>query len=432
MRYTRSIPATLLLAGLLAACSPGTSAPTADAEPGAADSEAPAEAVDTVSLWYLSDAVGVEEAIARFEQANPGITVDAQPYANDQYKTKLKVALGTPNGPDVFHTWGGGELKTYAEAGQVMDITELVAASDVGQNVSEAALASGTFDGSVYAVPVTVEASMVWYRTDIFEQLSLEEPTTWDEFLDVIATTKEAGLVPIAMANGARWPGTHWWSEVVAQTCGPDFVSRAAAGDARFDDPCVVQAHTHLQELVDAGAFNEGFNGLDYDSGESRRFFYSGEAAMNHMGNWTVSSAREESPEVLDKMAMFTLPAVPNGKVSNAAMTGGTNLFAISESAADADLAQKLLLELTGKVAAEDIAAGGRIPVYAGVTVDDPLLQEVVDAIAAAPALSPWPDQFLDPSVAEVLLTQSQGIFGKETTPEEAAAALQAAQEKVS
>jgi hypothetical protein len=31
-------------------------------------------------------------------------------------------------------------------------------------------------------------------------------------------------------------------------------------------------------------------------------------------------------------MAMFTLPAVPDAKVSNAAMTGGTNLFAISEA----------------------------------------------------------------------------------------------------
>jgi hypothetical protein len=63
--------------------------------------------------------------------------------------------------------------------------------------------------------------------------------------------------------------------------------------------------------------------------------------------------------------------------------------------------------------------------------VDDPLLQQVADAMAEAPALTPWPDQFLDPTVAEVLLAQTQALFGKETTPEAAAQALADAQAKV-
>jgi raffinose/stachyose/melibiose transport system substrate-binding protein len=409
---------------LMTACSPGgdsTATSTDDAGGDKSTSE-------TVSIWYLADAVGVEEAIERFSAENPDVEVDAQPYANDQYKTKLKVALGTPNGPDVFHTWGGGEFKTYVDAGQVADLGELGATTD---GISEAALKTGEFDGKQYAVPVTVEASMVWYRTDVFDELSLTPPKTWPEFLDVISKTKEAGLVPIAMANKPRWPGTHWWSELVAQSCGPDFVQSVTDGAATFDDPCVVKAHGHIQELVDAGAFNEGFNGLDYDPGESRQLFWSGKAAMNHMGNWTVGSAREEAPEVLEKMAMFTLPAVPDAKVSNAAMTGGTNLFAISEATENKEAAVALLTELTGQEHAEVLAAGGRIPVRDGVEVDDPLLQQVADAMSEAPSLTPWPDQFLAPEVAEVLLAQTQALFGKETTPEQAAQALSAAQAKV-
>jgi hypothetical protein len=52
-----------------------------------------------VSIWYLADAVGVDKAIERFKANYPNVKVDAQKYAADQYKTKLKVALGTPNGP---------------------------------------------------------------------------------------------------------------------------------------------------------------------------------------------------------------------------------------------------------------------------------------------------------------------------------------------
>ena len=424
MRKSRALASVAVAGVLMTACSPGGDSTATSTD----DAGGYGSAAETVSIWYLADAVGVEEAIDRFKADNPDVEVDAQPYANDQYKTKLKVALGTENGPDVFHTWGGGEFKTYVDAGQVADLGELGAETG---GISEAALKTGEFDGTQYAVPVTVEASMVWYRTDVFEQLSLTPPKTWPEFLDVIAQTKDAGLVPIAMANKPRWPGTHWWSELVAQSCGPDFVQQVTDGAASFDDPCVVKAHGHIQELVDAGAFNEGFNGLDYDPGESRQLFWSGKAAMNHMGNWTVGSAREEAPEVLEKMAMFTLPAIPDAKVSNAAMTGGTNLFAIAEATENKEAATALLTELTGQEHAEVLAAGGRIPVRDGVEVDDPLLQQVADAMAEAPALTPWPDQFLDPTVAEVLLAQTQALFGKETTPEAAAQALADAQAKV-
>jgi len=58
-------------------------------------------------------------------------------------------------------------------------------------------------------------------------------------------------------------------------------------------------------------------------------------------------------------------------------------------------------------------------------------LQSVADAIAAAPSFTLWPDQFLDPIVAQALLTNSQAVFGKDVTPIEAAAALKAAQDKV-
>ena len=36
-----------------------------------------------------------------------------------RYKTNLVVAMGTGNPPDVFHSWGGGWLKQFADAGQV-------------------------------------------------------------------------------------------------------------------------------------------------------------------------------------------------------------------------------------------------------------------------------------------------------------------------
>jgi ABC-type glycerol-3-phosphate transport system substrate-binding protein len=43
-----------------------------------------------------------------------------------------------------------------------------------------------SFNGSVYAMPETMTFLMMFYRTDIFEELALKAPTTWDEFYEVI------------------------------------------------------------------------------------------------------------------------------------------------------------------------------------------------------------------------------------------------------
>ena len=52
------------------------------------------------------------------------------------------------------------------------------------------------------------------------------------------------------------------------------------AGQASFDDPGVVEAGRRMQELAKAGAFPEGFNGLDYDTGGSRQLMYAGQTAL--------------------------------------------------------------------------------------------------------------------------------------------------------
>lgn len=275
---------------------------------------------------------------------------------------------------------------------------------------------------------------MVWYNTEIFDELGLTPPTTWDEFLSVIAASQAAGYTPIAMANSTQWPGSQWWSELVSLSCGPDFWATIAtdAPKIQFNDPCVVAAHEKIVELVATGAFNDGFNGLDYDSGESRQLFWSGKAAMNHMGNWTVSSAAEEAPEMLEKMDFFTVPAWDGAVGTSDMMTGGVApMYAISSSTSNEAAAKKLIAFLVDEQAAADMVGIGRVPVYKGVKIDDPIVQKVADAIADSSAIAAWPDQLLEPELSSEMLVQVQSLFGGDATPQEAADAMQATFEKL-
>ena len=389
---------------------------------------------NTLDLWYLSGHTTVPDAVERFENANPDIKVNLTATPNDQFKTKVRVGLGTANGPDVFHTWGGATLAENAASHLVVPIDDVLEDNDFATSISPAILELGQVDGVQYGLPLAIEASMVWYNTEIFDELALTPPTSWDEFLSVTAATKAAGYTPIAMANATQWPGAQWWSELVALSCGPDFWATIAtdAPKFQFNDACVVAANEKIVELVAAGAFNDGFNGLDYDSGESRQLFWSGTTAMNHMGNWTVSSAAEEAPEMLEKLDFFTVPAWDGAAGTSDMMTGGVSpMFAISSSTSNEGAAKKLIAFLADEQAAADIASSGRVPVYNEVEIDDPLVQKVADTIANASAIAPWAEQLLAPELASEMMVQVQSLFGGDATPQEAADAMQATFEKL-
>ena len=390
---------------------------------------------DTVSLWYISDAEPiVAPAIARFEKDNPGVTVDATGYANDDLNTKLAVAIGTKAAPDVFVNRGGSFLDAQVKSDQVIPLDDVVESAGFSESIGAGALATGEVDGSVWAIPVLSDASMVWYNTEIFAKEGLTAPTTWEEFIETVTTLKAAGYTPIAMANKTQWPGLHWWSEIVTLACGPEVLKGIGAGDEDYDfnDPCFVEAGERIQELVEAGAFNEGFNGLDYDTGESRQLFWSGAAAMNHMGNWTVGAALEEAPDMVSNMDFFNVPAWSGAKGSSDMMTGGIGMaWSVTKKSGDSANAQTLVKYLsdeeTGQVAAEN----GRIPVIAGVTLADPLLGKVAESINQASAFQLWPDVVLDPTLATEVYDQSQALFGLETDPQAAAEALQSTLEDI-
>ncbi|WBB80325.1 extracellular solute-binding protein [Micromonospora sp. WMMD882] len=386
----------------------------------------------TLNLWYLSDNPTVPDAAKRFEAANPGWKVNLTDTPNDQYKTKLRVGLGTPNGPDVFFNWGGSDLVEYEKSDLVVPLEDMMREKKLNDVFGPAVLRQGQVDGTQYGLATAVEASMVWYNKDIFAELNLSAPTTWEQFLDVIAKTKAAGYTPIAMANSSQWPGSQWWSELVALSCGPDFwATLGTEPKIRLDDPCVVAGHQKIVELVQAGAFNQGFNGLDYDKGESRQLFWSGKAAMNHMGNWTLTSAKEEAPEMMSKMDFFTVPAWSGAKGTSDMMTGGLAPMYSAAKSDKSDKAADLLYYLVDQDSAKAITELGRVPVYEGTEISEPLVKKVSDAIAAAPALAPWPDHVLAPEWTTEMLQTVQSLFGLSVSPQDAASRLQTKYEQV-
>ena len=250
---------------------------------------ATAQAGDKViSLWDLQtmpNAVKViRDAADRFEASHSGYKIEDTHVLNDAYKTKIKIAFGAKDPPCVFSSWGGGPLREYVRADQVVDLTPYLDRDPAFRDrFLPASFTAATVGGKIYALPAeNTSIAVIYYNKEIFQKLGLAPPATWDELLKVVDALKSSSIAPFALANKAKWPGSMYYGYLVDRIGGPEVFEKAAQRKAggSFKDPAFVEAGKYLQDLVKLGAFQKGYNGLDYDIGGSRRLLYSGKAAM--------------------------------------------------------------------------------------------------------------------------------------------------------
>ena len=431
-----------LLTLLATACTAGTDSGAAGGDEatgspgtgGAAD-EGDGGDAGTVTLWYLQDhEVMVNSAIERFNEEFPDVTVEAQGVENDPYKTRLQTAMGTDAQPDVFHSWGGGWLQQFVDAGLVASLDDyLEANAEWSGQLSQPALDVSTFEGSVYAVPAILGGVYMWYRTDVFEEHGIEPPQTYDELLQVVETLNDAGVTPITLANASSWTGSFYYMYLVQRLAGEDAFLDAYNREegASFASEPFVEAGERIQELVEADAFIDGFNGLNYDTGESNAPLWSGDAAMQLMGDWLLNAARTDVPDIADSIDFFPFPAIdpPDGTGDATSMVGGVNgAFSVSADAGNPEAAMALARYLSDAESAQAVVdeALGTPAIEEGVQIDDPYMQRFVEALSTTDYLQPYYDQYLPPEMAEVHLETTQAIFGQSMTPQEAAEQVEA------
>lgn len=373
----------------------------------------------------------LQDAATRFERAHPGFKAQRTPIPNDAYKTKLKIAFGANEPPCVFMNWGGGALREYVKAGQVADLTPLLAKDAAFKdrflgNAFDAVSA----DGRVWGIPAEdTSVVVVYYNTELFTKLGLTPPRTWPELLTVVEKLKAQGVAPFALANKPKWPGSMYFMYLVDRLGGPDAFRKAStrAPGGSFADPVFVEAGRRLQELVKAGAFAPGFNGLDYDVGASRRLMYSGKAAMTLMGTWESSAFKNENPEFFKKVDFFAFPTIPGGKGDKGVVGSvGNNFYSVSRACKTPEAAFDLIKSFVDDQAVAERLADKRITPVKSLKPDDPNLQRVMKLVSDAPTVQLWYDQELPPQLGELHKDTVQALFGLSMTPAEAAQKMEA------
>lgn len=381
-----------------------------------------------LEYWYIDTGEKEKvylEAVDRFKEKHPDVEVKTLQVPNDAYKQKLSVAMSGDEAPDVFHSWGGGWLKNFADEDKILDLTDVTDKA----HFNELALDNSTYDDKVYGLPLSLSIDVVFYNKEIFDKFDLTAPKTYEDWLTVIDTLNENDVIPIALANQTKWPGAYFLMNFASRIAGPELFESALNREGRsFDDPAYVQAGEYLQELVEKDAFNPGFNGVPYDEGQGRQLLYSGQAAMMDMTISFLNNVRQEKPEFEEKLDFFLFPTVPGGKGDQTHVGAATGpVWSVSKASEQSELAIELINELTSTETAQNYTdRTGTLTAVKDIVPADEFTKRFYDVVKNATHLQMPYDQTLPPELAELHKDTTQAIFGLDMTPEEAAQSMEA------
>lgn len=377
----------------------------------------------------------MEGAVARFEEAYPNIDVELVHQQNDNYKQQLIVAMSANQAPDMYMHWGGGPMAEYYESGFVNDITDMYNTYDHPDFI-EAAMAQASYDGKILSIPYGgLSGCDIMYNKSIFEEVGVEVPTTIDELEAVCDKLLEAGYVPFALANGSKWTGSMYYMYLVARHSGNAEFDAAYTQEGSFTSDAFIWAGTKIQEWVEKGYFNEGFNSLVTDNGEDRALLYDNTCAMMLHGSWQVRNIMTDSQDWYDaNLGVFRFPedaeakeaGVPQNVEVGTAINNGFSFNCWNEDGSVDQAKLDACYVLATQYINDDTynveqMASNNIPSIVGFEeqVTDPNMRTVVDVFFNASNVQLWYDQYLPASVTEVHKNCMTELFGLSKTPEE-------------
>ena len=320
----------------------------------------------------------MEKLAADFDAMHPDLTVNLEIVDREAWKTQIRNALSA-NPPDVVNWYAATRMTPYVDAGLFMDISDLWAEPEFEALASTKG--AMTLNGAQWGVPYTYYQWGVYYRADIFAELGLEEPKTWDEELANCQAILDSGRKCYTIGTKFLWTAGGWFDYINSRTNGYDFHIQLANGEVEWTDPRVRQTFANWRQLIDMGAFIDDHQ--TYSWQEALPFILEGQATAYLMGNFAVAAMRDGGLDD-SKLDFYQFPVI-NPDVDYAE-DAPTDTFHIASGAQNVEAAKAFLRYVTSPDVQTWINAGdalGQLPVNASATVsDDKFIQQGFDMLS--------------------------------------------------
>ncbi len=228
-------------------------------------------------------------------------------------------------GPDVALMVAEDQPVNFAIRGALQDLTAFPDYEQVVERFYDSSVLPFWYEGGLYALPDTQVFNMLFYRTDVFEELGIRAPETWEEFY---------AILPVIQRNNLQ---------ITVQDIFPALYLQNGGSYYSEDQ---TKALLDSQEAIDAMAT---YTDLYVKYGfEIKTDFYSrfrsGELVMSVQPYNMYNQLMVAAPEINGLWAMAPIPGVEgaDGQVNNsqnAAVTGSVML----DSCKDKDAAWEFM-----------------------------------------------------------------------------------------
>ncbi|SET17678.1 carbohydrate ABC transporter substrate-binding protein, CUT1 family [Oceanobacillus limi] len=272
--------------------------------------------------------------IAEFEEQNPDINIKLE--APPEAETVLKTRLTKNDLPDIMSIGGNATYGELAREGVFHDFSDDEVLTNVQSSYVDmlGQLVGPEHDG-VYGLPYATNANHVIYNKEKVEELGIEIPTNWDEFVTALEAAKEAGEIPIYFTLQEAWTGMSVWNGVAGNLVADDFAERKNNGEASFVEEYDEVADKMLT-LLDYG-HSDNF-GVGY--GDGNNAFATGNGVFYIQGNWAIPEIVKANPDI--ELGTFALPSNDNAE-ENDLVSGVDVALAVSDSTDHKEEAMKFI-----------------------------------------------------------------------------------------
>ncbi len=244
-------------------------------------------------------------------------------------------AVGMTPGDVLFTAWGWW-VKEFAD--HMVDLSAEVA------DVPFGFLTPISVEGKVVGIPYAVWVKPgFWYRKSFFEAHDLRAPSSWEDFMALLARIKAIPGVEDAAASGDEvgWPLSDTVEHFILAYGGVNMFLGLTEGTIKWESPEVRAIFTeHIVPYLEYAS-----EPIEWTA--AKDLWWEGKYGIYFMGNWITG--------MVDDPADLGVFALPGAK----AVTGGTDYIFVPKYSKQVEAAKKLVAFLMSKEGQEIRAKGG-------------------------------------------------------------------------
>ena len=344
---------------------------------------ASADLTGTLRIFFNDQNPAPKEAmegmVERFGAMHPDLNIELTLIDREANKTQIRNYL-TANAPDVNGWYAGNRMRPYVNAGLFEDVSDLWD-GPMGEELASTRPAL-TLDGRQWGVPYSYYQWGIYYREDIFEELGLTVPTTWEEELANCQVILDSGRKCYTIGTRFLWTAGGWFDYLNLRTHGYDFHMALTAGEIPWTDDRVRETFARWRELLDMGAFIDDHTAYTWQ--EAQPFLVNGEAAAYLMGNFLVAPLREAGLTD-DQLGFYQFPEITPGiPMAEDAPTDTLHIPAQAQNKEAARAFLQYVASAENQTIVNEVL--GQLPINRNATVaDDKFIQAGFEMLSNAP-----------------------------------------------